>query len=149
MKILILFICILAALSPFLITYNLTPSVPVGFYIRTLNLDRNSYIRFQTDYTYPWLPTNSLLKQVAALPGEQVTITVESYYVNGKLIGTKKKADSLGNQLPDYRFDGTVPPDHIFVRGLGDSFDSRYYGPVKIGDVEYFIPFGVSVGGTP
>jgi len=36
------------------------------------------------------------------------------------------------NTLPQYTYHGIVPAGMAFLCGDGDSFDSRYYGPLQI-----------------
>ena len=70
-----------------------------------------------------------LIKRVAALPGETVSVRGDTVYVDGEpLPGARASRDLPG-------FSGlrtTVPPDHVYV--LGDnrdqSSDSRYFGPI-------------------
>lgn len=71
-----------------------------------------------------------LIKRVAALPGERVSVQGNAVYVDGELLrGDRASRDMPG--LPALRT--TVPPGHVYV--LGDnrdrSLDSRYFGPVS------------------
>lgn len=76
-----------------------------------------------------------LIKRVAALPGETVSVRGDTVYVDGEpLRGARASRDLPG-------FSGlrtTVPPGHVYV--LGDnrerSLDSRSYGPVPLERVE-------------
>ena len=78
---------------------------------------------------------DDLIKRVAALPGETVSVRGDTVYVDGEpLRGARASRDLPG-------FSGlrtTVPPGHVYV--LGDnrerSLDSRSYGPVPLERVE-------------
>lgn len=76
-----------------------------------------------------------LIKRVAALPGETVSVRGNAVYVDGEpLPGARASRD-----LPGFSgLSTTVPPDHVYV--LGDnrdhSTDSRYFGPVSLERIE-------------
>jgi signal peptidase I len=76
-----------------------------------------------------------LIKRVAALPGETVSVRADAVYVDGEpLPGARASRD-----LPGFSgLSTTVPPGHVYV--LGDnrdhSTDSRYFGPVSLERIE-------------
>lgn len=76
-----------------------------------------------------------LIKRVAALPGETVSVRGDTVYVDGEpLPGARASRD-----LPGFSgLSATVPPGHVYV--LGDnrdhSTDSRYFGPVSLERIE-------------
>lgn len=79
----------------------------------------------------PGASTAPLLKPVAAIPGDSVSITGEGVSVNGRALPNSAPATGM----PSYPA-GTykVAPGHVWLissysRG---SFDSRYYGPAPL-----------------
>lgn len=86
-------------------------------------------------YMPPNAPKERYAKRVVGLPGEHVMIDGRGIEIDGKLIDLPVmiNRDGLGIQ----RADMTLPRDAVFV--LGDntlkSYDSRYTGPVPLGNV--------------
>lgn len=114
---------------------NETPSIPRGLYVRTPGpLAHGAVVAFAPPRRaratlaalgYPgdvWL-----LKRVAARPGEAVTVAALP----------RLRTDRRGAPLPQAPDTLTLSDGEMFV--LGDtgaqSFDSRYFGPVRITDV--------------
>jgi conjugal transfer pilin signal peptidase TrbI len=126
----------LVMLLPQFVTYNTTESVPVGWYVRSLETMRvDSFVRFKIEdqYRKEWLVSDYLLKKIAGLPGDRVEISEEKgYVVNGKYYGR-----IMGHEC--YCFAGIIPEGFVFVYGdKEDSYDSRYFGPVKIASINVF-----------
>ena len=72
------------------------------------------------------------MKPIVAVPGDSVCIENSHFYVNNFDFGEVKDQDKEGRWLPDYHFCGTVKPGTFFVGvQAGNSFDSRYFGPIK------------------
>lgn len=79
------------------------------------------------------------IKRVIGLPGERIRISEEGeVYINGELL----EENFWGGPLDDAGIaeeEITLGEDEVFC--LGDnsqaSLDSRYFGPVKISDIEY------------
>jgi conjugal transfer pilin signal peptidase TrbI len=88
-------------------------------------------------YGRRWLIKGALLiKPVAALPGESVSITDEGLYINGQLFGPVFVSDRQGMPLPRLRFSSTLNSDQVFVASPYErSFDSRYFGPIHMKDI--------------
>jgi len=74
------------------------------------------------------------LKRVLALPGETVAITDGQVVINGKAVTERYVNGGVLSDQPPLR----VPPGQVWVLGdnrlLGESLDSRAYGPVKLSD---------------
>lgn len=107
-------------------------------------------------FRYPVNPTENFIKRIIGLPGDEITYTDKTLYINGKLIpkeslGIYSDADTAipammehyREQLGDVTHDIfqrhvpgrqlytiTVPPGHYFMMGdnRDDSDDSRYWG---------------------
>lgn len=74
------------------------------------------------------------LKRVLALPGETVAIQGGQVVVNGKAVTERYVNGGVLSDQPPLR----VPPGQVWVLGdnrlLGESLDSRAYGPVSLRD---------------
>lgn len=130
-------------LIPRFFCFNLTPSVPGGLYIRDFSpLVKGKYVRFKIDKEikkeFSWIHSGYLLKQAVAVEGDFVSISRQGFCVNDQLVGTPLQTDSFGNALPVYAFHGFVPAGYLFAGGAEDSFDSRYFGPVRIKNITQF-----------
>ncbi|WP_034387839.1 signal peptidase I [Deinococcus sp. YIM 77859] len=75
------------------------------------------------------------VKRVVALPGETVAIEDGHVLVNGQLLTERYVNDGVLSDQPPQR----VPPGKVWVLGdnrlVGESLDSRAYGPVALRDV--------------
>ena len=76
-----------------------------------------------------------LIKQLAAVPGDTVTVTTSGMYVNGqKLAGSEqRKADGNGASMNLYELHNHVLTEDeylLFGDNSAKSFDSRYFGLV-------------------
>jgi len=102
-------------------------------------LRRGDYVRF--DKHHPWSEEtggkSSMLKQVGCGPGDELSVSLlNAYFCNGEFLGIALTEDSKGKPLPRFEFNGVVPPDSLFVVGHHPrSFDSRYFGFVKLSEV--------------
>ena len=128
-----------------LIVYNHTNSISRGFYRlsydRTSALKRGELIVFDVPKPFRkmvierhWLNENdTLTKPVAATDGDHVCTDNRSVRVKAASYGEVKSHDSKGRQLPWYHQCSSVKKDDIFVFiNHSNSFDSRYYGPIKV-----------------
>jgi len=77
------------------------------------------------------------IKQVAALPGQQVTFTPQGVYVDNKLLPNSAPERGIPRVCPYGTY--VVPPFMFLAMGTNDpdSFDSRY---------ECFLPLSLSAG---
>ena len=131
-------------LSSGALTLNVSPSIPLGLYRRAFGapLTYGAVVRFAGE---PYGRSRNFLKYVAALPGDHVTITSDSYIVSGGRIGAVR-----GDIRPAHLYDGEVSPGYVFVAGMHPySYDSRYYGPVPVDRLSVYRPlFGARMGCT-
>lgn len=123
--------------------WNATASVPTGLYhIRgtaSLHVGERVAIdppphlqRFLAARGY--LPGGiPLLKEIAALPGDRVCRTGASITINGEPAGSARARDSRGRALPYWTGCMVIAAEELFVmnRRAPDSFDGRYFGPVR------------------
>lgn len=122
---------------------NESPSLPRGLYVASAReIGRGSVVmlqqpdasrRYLVRLGYPAdLP---LLKRVAGLPGDLVCTSPDAVRVAGQ-VARVLAADRRGTELPAWRGCRRLGREELFL--LGDSatsFDSRYFGPVRVADV--------------
>jgi conjugative transfer signal peptidase TraF len=81
-----------------------------------------------------------MLKPIAAVEGDQVTVSPDGVSVNGTLISDSfpLNLDGSGRLMQPYPKGAyTVQPGQVwFVVPLWYSFDSRYFGPVSTADIQ-------------
>jgi conjugative transfer signal peptidase TraF len=134
-----------AATSPAVLV-NRSPSEPPGFYVRDNDpIGPGKIIAFKTpdaafpyaDATMPYLHRRPLLKAVAAGPGDLVCTTSNQLVINGRTLAPIARHDPQGRALPRWRGCRRMASDELFVFSarVPNSFDSRYYGPVRRSDV--------------
>lgn len=135
---------------------NLTPSLPVGIWkinkqfgeikkgdiiwfvptkeVARFGMQRN-YLVEKPGAVNNCIP---LLKKVYGLPGDTYSFYEDFIRINNVPVENTKrrKADSKGRPMPKIE-NGIVHEGHLFVLTLNyHSFDSRYYGPIPIENVE-------------
>jgi len=92
-------------------------------------------------YRIPQAPGEIYVKRVAALGGEQIVIDQNGMTAGGKktLLPHPVSAPEIGPK----KFELTVPAGSIFLVGdnTSNSMDSRYHGPVPLGDVLGYLVF--------
>lgn len=94
-----------------------------------------------------------VLKRIAALPGDVVLVGEGGLAVNGRpLVGTaRRRTDSRGRRLlaiasgPYVVGEGEV---WLFSRHVPESWDSRYYGPISLGQITSTGFYLVGIGGS-
>lgn len=129
------------------IRLNFTESAPRGLYCRSKSQDAR-YVLFCPDaeisrvskpYRISGICADGgapLLKPVGAAGGDVVSVTPQGLVVNGVLLSNTaaRPTDSHGRPLAHYPY-GTynVQPGELWVISTynADSFDSRYFGPIK------------------
>lgn len=73
------------------------------------------------------------IKRIAGVPGDRITVSGETVIVNGQGFGVEGLEEI------------TLGPDEYYVTGdnIANSFDSRYYGPIKreqlVGEVKFIL----------
>lgn len=126
--------------------YNHTPSVPVGFYIRTDEpLERGSFVTVRAIDVAPAAaaargfngPRDRFIKRVAALAGDHVCARADVVTLNGGPRYARRAYDSTGAALPAWEACRVLGPDEILILGdTADSFDGRYWGPINVQTIE-------------
>jgi conjugative transfer signal peptidase TraF len=133
------------------ILVNISPSVPVGIYLRTSSKKTPAYgdlIRFcaprwisERGYTktsrYCLNKRPALLKPIAALPGDKIGYTTKSGLIyltlnNRMTSAVVLKSDTKGRAMPMFR-PGIVPQNSFLPLSTYNarSADGRYFGPVS------------------
>jgi conjugal transfer pilin signal peptidase TrbI len=115
------------------VMFNWTPSLPYHVALlrpSTHSPARGDYVVFhfegEATSRYPGLRHQPLFKQVAGIPGDEVTVADRHIYVNGRYAGTAKPRTFDGWPLAPIQ-PTTIPDNHYFVSGSSpDSFASRY-----------------------
>jgi conjugative transfer signal peptidase TraF len=129
-----------------LILYNASPSEPPGFYRLTNDKPaQGRIIAFRVPplgRTYAATRTRSpvtytVLKAIAATPGDTVCDQGGVFRINGSFLGVAQARDSSGTTLPQWRECRQLRDQEYFVfsRRIPNSFDSRYFGPVSRGSI--------------
>jgi conjugative transfer signal peptidase TraF len=130
---------------PLLVTWNASPSVPVGLYLVTkasprvgdLVVLRLPPVIAAYAARRGYLPTSAyLLKPIAAVAGDLVCRFGEEVFVRGVPAATAQAAEEAGNAMPTWQGCRVLQAGEVFV--LADhpaSFDSRYFGPLDASSV--------------
>lgn len=138
----LLFLQLVSLLFPGkIILYNYTDSLPHGFYLLCPGVPKKGdLVAFRPPEEAARLIRERkylregawLLKYIVAQKGDSVCTDNGRVSINGVDYGGIHAYDKEGRLLPHYRFLG-IQGDSYFVavKGFNDSFDSRYYGPVK------------------
>lgn len=131
------------------IIVNLTPSMPGHLYLKVRGQPRTGDVILYCPagrtrkildtigFTMPnaQCPDGKigLIKQIAAMPGDQVSADgIRDMEVNGKAL-EGSRADPL-TRLPPWKWEGTIPEGRFLLLGkTRDSFDSRYFGLLDTG----------------
>ncbi len=123
---------------PFLI-YNTTDSLPHGLYavVPRQDVRHGDLVVFRVpDRVAPlvherqWLRDDGfLMKRVAALAGDSVSVAGGRFIVAGRDFGPVLDRDSEGRPMPDVAFCGILEEGVVVaLPGPVASFDSRYFG---------------------
>jgi conjugative transfer signal peptidase TraF len=140
---------IFSATQYFGVMINTSSSMPLGFYIKNnLKINRGDIVAFclQSSYAKIGLQhhylkygfkcdgARSLIKQVIAMPGDNVQLADEYISVNNKLYFYKTfHLDRQGRHLASFPRGTYFSKNEYWLIGVNDphSWDSRYWGPVQ------------------
>ena len=123
------------------IVLNVTGSMPAMVY-RLGNGQRGSLVSFCSPISHPSIGHGScpdgsmpLIKRVVGVAGDLVTATDAGIDINWRPVPNSRPLDldTKGSALPHLRGSFSLRQGEIWVAGEHpNSFDSRYFGPVKI-----------------
>lgn len=126
--------------------YNHTPSVPVGFYLRTDDpIQRGSFVTVRAADVAPQAaaarnfngPRDRFIKRVVGLAGDHVCARGDELTLNGGPRYERRAYGSTGAALPAWEACRTLGPDELLLLGdTADSFDGRYWGPIDVQTIE-------------
>lgn len=121
---------------------NLTPSMPLGLWriVATADYPRGGTVAVCPPVDASFLPRGScplgmqpLLKQIVALPGDEVTVTPSGVSINGGHLlphSAPLTQTSAGQPLPQQRGTRRLTGYWLYGTDSPRSFDSRYFGEV-------------------
>lgn len=123
------------------IVLNVTGSMPDMVYT-VGHGEKGSLVSFCTPMPHPSIGHGScpdgsmpLIKRVVGVAGDLVAASNTGIYINGKSVPNSRPLDldTQGCALPHLRGFFRLKPGEIWVAGEHpNSFDSRYFGPVKV-----------------
>ena len=137
---------------------NETPSEPEGVYVRAAHdpIGVGAIVAFlappqafpYADREAGYLHETPILKVVAAAGGDHVCTLGGVLAINGVRRAPVLARDGQGFVLPHWTDCRRLAPDELFVfsNRVPNSFDSRYYGPVRVARAEAYRPL-VTVNG--
>ncbi|MGK9235763.1 S26 family signal peptidase [Inquilinus limosus] len=136
---------LVAPVPPFV--WNASASLPMGLY-RVLAVDHlavGDIVLARTPAALVplfakrgYLPAGvPLLKRVAALPGSTICRDGLRILIDGIAAGRALGRDRLGRTLPVWQGCRVLGDREVFLmnRGVPDSLDGRYFGPVPLGSI--------------
>ena len=128
---------------PKMIYFNVTTSLPQGFYLRIpcKECRRGDYIVYEPSEEVKTLIIKNgwgdgkrdFLKKVGATEGEKYSIESDTlrFEIEGKYIGQVCDTDNAGNVLPKLRGEFEVPKGYVLpIATSARSFDGRYSGAI-------------------
>jgi type IV secretory pathway protease TraF len=123
-----------------LVLYNGSPSVPVGFYLRTDAREPGAFVTVRAAAVAPAYArlrgfdddSDRFIKRIAAGAGARVCAEGAAVTLGRRTL-RRALRDSTQRPLPAWSGCRTLRADEVFLLGDGDdSFDSRYFGPVRL-----------------
>ncbi len=129
-----------------LVLYNHSPSLPVGFYLRTDDVvKRGAVVTVRAIDVVPAYAAlrrftgqrDRFIKRVAAGAGDTVCAESDAVEINARTVAYRVKQDNQGRVLPTWTGCITLSATQMFLMGdTADSFDGRYWGPIDVKFVE-------------
>lgn len=121
---------------------NTTPSEPPGLYVRSaappavgqlVVFHAPAEAKRYINSAIPSLRHGTVLKAVAAGEGDRVCTTSGRLVINGRDRAAIAQTDHQGRTLPHWVACRVLAPEELFVFSdrVANSFDSRYFGPVR------------------
>jgi conjugative transfer signal peptidase TraF len=124
-----------------LVVYNHSRSIPVGLYVRigvsptgaSIVTVRARDVALDEAVARGFDGQNDrFIKRVAALAGDIVCADGDVILINGRHAAERRRKNSTGSILPRWEGCIALSADELFLLGdTPDSFDSRYWGPVR------------------
>jgi len=138
------------------IRFNLSPSLPIGIYLRTnapakliefCPAEPFASLAIQRGYRDEGVCPDGampLLKPIVAVAGDSVDLSDLGIAVNGLLLrnSTPLRVDTKGRPLPAWRKGHyVIAAGTVWVTSSYNprSFDSRYFGPVPISSIRHYV----------
>lgn len=129
-----------------LVLYNHSPSLPVGFYVRVPDaVAPGSIVTIRARDAAPVQAAargfdgdaDRFLKRVAAAAGDIVCANDVAVTINGARRVIRAAHDTTGRPLRFWSGCTRLEPGELFLLGdTEDSFDGRYWGPVRQTQIE-------------
>lgn len=127
------------------ILYNASPSVPTGFYARINEPPvHGSLVTVRASDVAPDYARvrgfadrgDRFIKRIAAVAGDRVCTDGDVVHVAAAIVH-RSGHDSIGHALPRWNGCRALGQSDVFLLGeTPDSFDSRYFGPVRTDQIE-------------
>lgn len=124
-----------------IVIWNASASVPIGLYLVVSGVPEGgdfvlvrapeaaAHFANQRGYLPVGIP---LVKRLAASVGDKVCSSNLTVQINGAAVAHQLEADRSGRSLPRWNECRELGRDEYFLLAdAPDSFDSRYFGPVK------------------
>jgi type IV secretory pathway protease TraF len=132
--------------APDVLLYNGSPSVPVGFYLRSDEAPTlGDYVTVRAVEVAPRYAakrdfadaSDRFIKRVAARGGTTICASGALVHIGTRLTLARHAEDNAGRALPAWSGCRVLAADEIFLLGdTDDSFDSRYWGPVRTSEID-------------
>jgi conjugative transfer signal peptidase TraF len=125
------------------LVWNASASVPIGLYAAhpVKSLSRGDLVAAHAPVPVAklmaergYLPVRvPMLKQLAALVGQEICRSGTHVLIDRKLVAEARAFDRAGRALPAWQGCHRLADDEVFLLNpaVPDSFDGRYFGPIK------------------
>jgi len=144
-----------------LFLYPASASVPEGLYMRSfgpIEIGKiaafpipEEALRYRAKHGHRAPEGFLFMKPIAAGPGDQVCNGESGLFINGAPLGTTATRDRAGELLPVWRYCRRLHDDEYFAFSdhVGNSFDSRYFGPILVDHIAgLYRPFVAWLGAS-